>query len=95
MPTKYFRKDKFTRANKNVSFSTHNSIGTILVLGCVYYTTWQNSKTFNFMLIEVKGKKAMLKSTLSGKEFWTNLDDLILVESAENLMNVDKLRPIK
>ncbi len=55
-----------------------------LVVGCNYHTTWQRNKSMRFVLAEVKGDKARLQTRNTGKDFWTNISDLIFIESEYN-----------
>ncbi len=56
----------------------------LLVIGCNYHTTWQSHKGMRFVLIEIKGTKARLQTRNSRKDFWTNVNDLIFIESGYN-----------
>ena len=57
---------------------------TRIEIGCNYHTTWQSHKAMRFMLVEVKGDKARLRSKRNGKDFWTNTKDLIFITSEYN-----------
>lgn len=55
-----------------------------LVIGCNYHTTWQSDPRMRFILVEINGTKARLKTRMSGKDFWTNVSDLIFIETSYN-----------
>ena len=55
-----------------------------IVIGCNYHTTWQSDKAMRFVLAEVKGNKARLETRNTRRSFWTNLSDLIFIESDHN-----------
>lgn len=55
-----------------------------LVIGCNYHTRWQRHKAMRFVLCEVKGDRARLKTRRTGKEFWTDCNDLIFIASEGN-----------
>lgn len=57
---------------------------TILQIGCNYHTTWQSHKAMRFVLKEIKGDKARLVTRNSKKNFWTNISDLIFIETRHN-----------
>lgn len=52
---------------------------TELVIGCNYHTTWQSHPAMRFVLVELKGDKARLKTRTSRKDFWTDIKDLIFI----------------
>jgi hypothetical protein len=58
---------------------------TQIVVGCNYHTKWQSKKGMRFVLVEVKGDKARLQTRNSRKDFWTNLSDLIFIETDYNI----------
>lgn len=55
-----------------------------LIIGCNYHTTWQSHSAMRFVLIEVKGDKARLKTRASKKDFWTDIKDLIFIDTSYN-----------
>lgn len=59
-------------------------------IGCSYKCTWQNGN-FKFELLDIVGNRGKLKS-INGKEFWTNVADLIFVKSTENKDTLRRLR---
>ena len=63
----------------------------IIVIGCNYHTKWQRDRSMRFVLAEVKGSKARLKTRNTRKDFWTNLSDLIFIESDYNKKKAEKL----
>lgn len=56
-----------------------------LVVGCNYHTTWQANKKMRFVLVEVKGERARLKTRTTGKDFWTDTKDLIFITTECNV----------
>lgn len=63
-----------------------------LVIGCNYHTTWQSNKAMRFILAEIKGSRARLKTRKSKKDFWTDVEDLIFIESDHNKRKAIKLK---
>lgn len=59
-------------------------MGQQLIIGCNYHTTWQSHPAMRFVLIEVKGDKARLKTRASKKDFWTDVKDLIFIDTNYN-----------
>lgn len=55
-----------------------------LTIGCNYHTKWQSNKAMRFILAEIKGDKALLKTRTTNKQFWTNISDLIFIETKYN-----------
>ena len=55
-----------------------------LIVGCNYHTTWQSHSAMRFVLIEIKGDKARLKTRASKKDFWTDVKDLIFIRDNKN-----------
>jgi len=55
-----------------------------LVIGCNYHTKWQSNRAMRFILKEIKGDKARLATRVSKKDFWTNVEDLIFIETDYN-----------
>jgi len=64
---------------------------TQIVIGCNYHTKWQSNKAMRFVLVEISGTKARLKTRNTGKDFWTNVDDLIFINSPHNNSKAQKL----
>jgi hypothetical protein len=55
-----------------------------IVVGCNYHTTWQSDNQMRFVLSEIKGDKARLTTRRTNKDFWTNIKDLIFIQSGHN-----------
>lgn len=64
----------------------------IIQIGCNYHTKWQSHSGMRFVLVDVKGDKAKLMTRKSKKEFWTNISDLIFIQSPYNIDKVRRLR---
>lgn len=62
-----------------------------LVIGCNYHTTWAKSKAMRFVLKEINGDKARLITRTSGKDFWTDVKDLVFIESKYNKEKAKRL----
>jgi len=62
-----------------------------LVIGCNYHTTWQSHRNMRFILTELKGDKAKLKTRNTMREFWTNTSDLIFITTTHNTQKALKL----
>jgi hypothetical protein len=62
-----------------------------LVIGCNYHTKWQSNRAMRFILKEIKGDKARLATRVSKKDFWTNVEDLIFIETDYNKNKAKKL----
>ena len=60
-------------------------------IGCNYHTKWQKYKAMRFVLKEIKGDKARLITRNSGKDFWTNISDLIFIETGYNKSKANRL----
>jgi hypothetical protein len=86
-------KDKWKEDNKNPNLPLKNSNNQKIVIGCNYKTTWQNAKSMRFVLTEVAGERARLQTRSSGKDFWTDLKDLIFIPSGYNIDKAKELRP--
>jgi len=56
-----------------------------IVIGCNYHTKWQKHRNMRFVLKEIKGDKARLVTRNTNKDFWTNISDLIFIESRHNI----------
>jgi hypothetical protein len=80
------------RCNNDPHLPTHNTLGSKIVIGCNYHTTWQTHKKMRFVLVEVAGAKARLRTRNTLKDFWTNLDDLIFIETGHNRGKASELR---
>ena len=61
-----------------------NMIGELLVIGCNYHTTWQSNGRMRFVLAEIKGDKARLTTRRTRRNFWTDIEDLILIKTNYN-----------
>jgi hypothetical protein len=62
-----------------------------IIVGCNYHTTWQKHKSMRFVLVEIKGEKARLQTRNTNKDFWTNIKDLIFIETKYNKQKAIKL----
>lgn len=60
-------------------------------VGCNYHTKWQKHKAMRFVLKEIKGDKARLVTRNSHKDFWTNVSDLIFIETSYNKSKAKRL----
>jgi len=60
-------------------------------IGCNYHTKWQSHKSMRFVLKEIKGDKARLITRNSRKDFWTNVSDLIFINTNCNKSKAKKL----
>lgn len=56
-----------------------------IIVGCNYHTKWQSNKSMRFVLKEVKGDKALLITRRTNRSFWTNISDLVFIESPHNI----------
>ena len=63
-----------------------------LVIGCNYHTTWQSDSRMRFILKEIKGNKARLATRVSKKDFWTDVKDLIFIETSYNKNKAEQLK---
>jgi len=63
---------------------------TRIVIGCNYHTTWQSDPRMRFVLDEVKGDRALLKTRRTRKMFWTNVKDLIFIDTPHNRRKASK-----
>lgn len=74
---------------QNISEST-------IVVGCNYHTKWQKNPAMRFVLKEIKKDKARLITRKTGRDFWTNIADLIFIMSKHNIdkakINMNKLK---
>ena len=66
-------------------------MNTRLVIGCNYHTKWQRNKSMRFVLSELKDGKARLQTRNTGKDFWTNISDLIFIETEYNKKKAETL----
>lgn len=55
-----------------------------ITIGCNYHTTWQSHPAMRFVLVEVKGDKAILETRRTKKRFECNLSDLIFIKTHHN-----------
>ena len=62
-----------------------------LIIGCNYHTTWQSHKAMRFVLKEIKGNKARLVTRNSNKDFWTDVKDLIFIDTHVNIAKAKRL----
>jgi hypothetical protein len=84
-------KEQWKEQNSSGNSPRYNTGGSLLVVGCNYHTTWQSCKSMRFVLTEIKGFKARLQTRTSRKDFWTNIDDLIFIESKYNKQKAREL----
>ena len=64
----------------------------MIQIGCNYHTKWQKNKAMRFVLKEIKGDKARLVTRRSRADFWTNVSDLIFIETKYNKSKANKLK---
>ena len=62
-----------------------------LVIGCNVHTVWQSHPAMRFVLVEIKGDKARLKTRASKKDFWTDVKDLIFINTPYNKNKAKRL----
>ena len=92
MSTPVWLIDKWKEMNNSGNFPKQNKAGSLIVVGCNYHTTWQSNSKMRFVLTAVKDSKARLQTRTSRKDFWTNIDDLIFIESGYNKNKAKELR---
>jgi hypothetical protein len=63
-----------------------------LIIGCNYHTKWQSHRNMRFVLKEIKGDKARLVTRNTNKNFWTDINDLIFIETNCNKNKAEKLK---
>lgn len=68
-----------------------NSAPRLLVVGCNYHTRWQTKRGMRFVLAEIEGTRARLITRETKKDFWTNVEDLIFIETEHNIYKADKI----
>ena len=73
---------EFRKMNGNVPI--YSPTGMLLVIGCNYHTTWQQHKNMRFVLMELTEDRARLRTRNSGSDFWTDIKDLIFIDSNHN-----------
>ncbi len=64
----------------------------MIVIGCNYHTTWQSNKAMRFVLVDVQGTKARLKTRRTNRIFWTDVKDLIFIDTKHNRAKAAELR---
>lgn len=62
-----------------------------IIIGCNYHTTWQSDPRMRFILKEVNGSRARLITRNTKKDFWTNISDLIFIETEHNIRKAFRL----
>lgn len=75
-----------------------NDNGHPIVLGCNYHTTWQSNKSMRFVLksVNMANNTAVMITRRTKKEFTTNINDLVFINSFKNqdkayrLLNFDE-----
>ena len=65
---------------KNIKELPENPI----IVGCNYHTKWQNDARMRFVLKEIKDGRARLVTRHTNKNFWTNISDLIFIQTNYN-----------
>lgn len=63
------------------------------VVGCNYHTSWQRNRNMRFVLVDInieKGK-ARLITKRTKADFWTNLNDLVWIDSTHNRDKAERL----
>lgn len=63
----------------------------IIKIGCNYHTTWQSDKAMRFILVEIKDNKARLQTRNTKKDFWTDIEDLIFIQTKHNINKSKRL----
>lgn len=61
-----------------------------IVIGCNYHTTWQSHPAMRFVLVDIKGDLARLRTRTTNKDFWANVSDLIFIQSKTNIKKAIK-----
>ncbi|MCZ2129211.1 MAG: hypothetical protein LC109_02980 [Bacteroidia bacterium] len=62
-----------------------------IIIGCNYHVKWQKHSAMRFVLKEIKGDKARLITRNTGRDFWTNISDLIFIMSKHNIEKAKRL----
>jgi hypothetical protein len=83
--------DRVRQTDLTLKTKTMEANTPILVIGCNYHTKWQKSKGMRFVLAEIKGDRARLETRNTNKNFWTNVSDLIFIETGHNFKKASKL----
>lgn len=84
--------DKTSIENESQPSCLGDVSGSVFIqIGCNYHTKWQKYKAMRFVLKEIKGDKARLITRNSGKDFWTNISDLIFIETGYNKSKANRL----
>lgn len=68
-----------------------NKKGEKLIIGCNYHTTWQSHKNMRFVLTGLNDKYAELMTRRTGKQFWTDKNDLIFIKTSTNINKSKKI----
>ena len=70
-----------------------NNNGYPIVLGCNYHTTWQRYKSMRFVLksVNMDNNTAVMITRRTKKEFATNINDLVFIDSVTNQDKADRL----
>ena len=63
----------------------------IIKIGCNYHTTWQSDKAMRFILVEIKDNKVRLQTRNTKKDFWTDIEDLIFIQTKHNINKSKRL----
>ena len=70
-----------------------NNNGYPIVLGCNYHTTWQRYTGMRFVLksVNMANNTAIMITRRTKKEFTTNINDLVFINSVKNRDKADRL----
>lgn len=70
-----------------------NVHGHPIVLGCNYHTTWQSRSGMRFVLksVNMQNGTAVMITRRTKKQFTTNINDLIFIDSSTNRDKRDRL----
>ena len=79
--------------NSNPDLPKENKSGSLIIIGCDYYTSWQRDYSMKLKLINLKNSYAELENPTSNKTFWTHVDGLRLITNDYNINNGKILRP--
>ena len=82
---------KWKQLNINGGFPKKNKLGHNIIIGCNYHTTWQTHRNMRFILTGVDGLKARLQTRNTKKDFYTDIDSLVFIESNYNIEKAKEL----
>lgn len=66
-----------------------------IIIGCNYHLKWQSHKSMRFVLVDINGDRAKMKTRITKKEFWTDVSDLIFIETHYNNGKANRLTGLK